>query len=343
MRNKKEVERRVKILTFWKEHGLQATTDAFSVSRRTLFRWKKALDHSQGKLNALDPKTTTPKNTRKRIYPPGYLEKVIQLREDYGRLGKKTLAELLNVSESYAGRTLTDLKERGLLSSHKHVSLSGKTGRLIERTKAKKQRKRRLVKQGMELDSIVRFVNGTRRYVITAIDVETRFAFAAAYTTHSSTTAADFLDKLRTVTPYPITQLQTDNGSEFQRYFEESCKRHKITHFHTYPRSPKMNAHVERFNRTISEGFIMRKRSLLAHDLSTFNDEMVTWLLWYNTERPHQSLEMKTPLSVVANQLSKGECRKWWTSTKSLLFVIFCYDKRALLVCILTTLLYEDS
>lgn len=123
------------------------------------------------------------------------------------------------------------------------------------------------------------------------------------------------LKKLQTVTPYAITQLQTDNGSEFQKCFEESCKKQGIIHFHTYPRSPKMNAHVERFNRTISEGFIMRHRSLMADDIPAFNDGMISWLLWVNTERPHQSLDMKTSLSVVAKQLSKGECHKWWTST----------------------------
>lgn len=157
----------------------------------------------------------------------------------------------------------------------------------------------------MELDSIVRFINGTKRYVITAIDVETRFAFAAAYETHSSITASDFLQKLKTVTPYPITHIQTDNGSEFEKYFEQRCKQYNITHFHTYPRSPKMNAHVERFNGTISEGFIEKNRSLMAQDIQKFNDHMIIWLLWYNTQRPHQSLGMKTPVAVVANQLSK--------------------------------------
>ena len=39
MRNKTEVDRRVKILSFWKEHGLKASHDAYGVGRATLFRW----------------------------------------------------------------------------------------------------------------------------------------------------------------------------------------------------------------------------------------------------------------------------------------------------------------
>ena len=61
MRNKQEVERRIKILGFWIEHGEKATRDAFNISRRTLYRWRKALKDAQGKLPALDPKSTVPR------------------------------------------------------------------------------------------------------------------------------------------------------------------------------------------------------------------------------------------------------------------------------------------
>ncbi len=55
MRNKQEVERRVKILDFWKEHGTKAAEDAFGVSERTLYRWQAELAKNGGNLNALDP------------------------------------------------------------------------------------------------------------------------------------------------------------------------------------------------------------------------------------------------------------------------------------------------
>ncbi|PZP57540.1 MAG: hypothetical protein DI596_09145, partial [Azospira oryzae] len=38
----KDAQERLRILRFWERHGLQATIDAFGVSRRTLYRWKKA-------------------------------------------------------------------------------------------------------------------------------------------------------------------------------------------------------------------------------------------------------------------------------------------------------------
>ena len=315
MRNRKEVERRVKILSFWETHGTEAATDAFGVSRRTLFRWQHALKAAQGKLPALDPKSTAPRKRRKRVYDPAYLDRIIAIRHEHRRLGKKKLAVLCGVSESYAGRTLTDLKERRLLPLHAKISLSGKTGRMIERTPIRHKKVRRTAKRGMELDTVVRFIDGTKRYILTAIDVERRFAFAGAYTTHSSASAADFLLKLRAVCPFPLAELQTDNGSEFAKYFTSACHTAKITHYHTYPRTPKMNAHVERFNRTVSEDCIMRHRDLLRDDLPAFNDRLVDWLLWYNCERPHQSLSMLSPMQYIVRDLTARECQKCWTST----------------------------
>ncbi len=318
MRDQKEAERRVKILGFWHEHGEEAAGDAFGVSRRTLYRWQAALERAHGQLQALDRKSTAPKKRRQRAYPQALCDRIIALRTAHSRLGKKKLAVLLrdcNVSESYCGRVLAHLKEQGLLAQHRHLTVNGKTGRLNEKTYTQRKKMRRRVKRGMEVDTVIRFIDGTRRYILTAIDVEKKFAFAAAYTSHSSATAADFLYKLIAVAPFPITEVQSDNGSEFALRFREACEKLGIVHYHTYPRSPKMNAHIERFNRTLSEDFVMGHRALLRDNLVAFNDTLIDWLLWYNTERPHESLGMVSPLRYIVSTLSESECQMWWTST----------------------------
>jgi len=314
MRNRAEVERRVKILGFWSDHGVRAAKDAFSVSRRTLYRWKKVLDEAQGKLPSLDPQSTAPKKRRSRMYDPAYLQRVIELRRNHHRLGKKKIATLLGVSESYAGRTILDLKKRGLLPGEKKLSLQARTGRLIERKPIYRKKIRR--PQGtrvVEVDTVVRFIDGIKRYIITAIDTETRFAFAGAYKNHSSASAADFLSKYRSLAPIPA--LQTDNGSEFAGYFDDACKKLSITRYHTYPRCPRMNGHVERFNRTVSEDFIVNHRAALRDDLSRFNQLLVEWLLWYDTERPHEALSLLSPMRYIMSTLPRRECQMYWTRT----------------------------
>jgi len=51
--------------------------------------------------------------------------------------------------------------------------------------------------------------------------------------------------------------ILSDNGSEFMKEFESLLQEKGLTHYWTYPRSPKMNAHNERFNRTIQEQFVV--------------------------------------------------------------------------------------
>lgn len=322
MRNKQEVARRAKILDFWKKHGEQAATDAFGVSRRTLFRWQEALGERQGHLGALDPLSTAPKGRRKRQILPDIETIIIRERTEHPRYGKKKLKVTLleegyPVSESYVGRVITDLKERHLLPQYRKLSFQGKTGRHTETPQIRRTKLRRAVKRGMELDTVIRFIDGTKRYILTAIDVERKFAFAGAYTSHSSASAADFLQRVIEVCPFTINELQTDNGCEFEKYFEEACTLLGLTHFNTHVRSPKENAFIERFNRTISEDFIMVNRSLLRDDVHAFNVKLVDWLLWYNTKRPHESLGMVSPLRYIVSTLTVGECQMWWTRTKA--------------------------
>jgi len=320
MRNKPEVDRRVKILDFWKEHGTKPAVDAFDVSERTLFRWQAALAKAQGHLEALDPQLTIPKGRRRRVVLPEVEAFIIKERTEHWRLGKKKLAVLLRedsyvVSESYVGRVIGDLKKRDLLPSGRKLSYYAKSGVFREQPVFRRTKLRRKVKRGMELDTIVRFVDGIKRYILTAIDVEKKFAFAGAYTSHSSAAAADFLRKVIGVCPFVVDELQTDNGSEFAKHFEEACILLGLIHFNTHVRSPKENPFVERFNRTISEDFIMVNRPLLRDDVHAFNLKLVDWLLWYNTKRPHESIGMLSPLRYIVSTLTAEDCQRYWTRT----------------------------
>ncbi len=78
-----------------------------------------------------------------------------------------------------------------------------------------------------------------------------------------------------------------------------------------------MNAHIERFNRTLSEDFISLNRPLLRDDLHAFNEKLVDWLIWYNTIRPHESLGMLSPLRYIVSTLTARESHMCWTRTVS--------------------------
>jgi len=316
-------EQRIRILTFWKKHGDTATKEAYGASRATLYGWQKLLKEGKGKPASLTPKSTAPKRKRTRSIPSA-VEALIKEERSHEKVGKEKLAYLIkedglgNYSDSTVGRMLVDLKRNGRLPDPVHYSLQGRTGTLIEKKPRKSAKKLRSAGHTGSLakaDTIVRFTNGIKRYILTGIDTETEFAFAYAYTSHSSKTAAGFMDTFKAVAPVTLTHVQTDNGSEFADHFQTYCDTAGIIHFHTYPRCPKMNAEIERFNRTLSEAFISTHRHLLAYDIEEFNRQLMEWLLWYNTRRPHWSIGLIPPLRYICNKVTTEQSNMLWTST----------------------------
>ncbi len=79
-------------------------------------------------------------------------------------------------------------------------------------------------KQGylIALDTIVRIIQGQRRYIITAIDAYSKIAYARMYNSHSSIQAEDFLMRLSYLLGSRMENILTGNGSEFQRHFEKA-------------------------------------------------------------------------------------------------------------------------
>lgn len=142
----------------------------------------------------------------------------------------------------------------------------------------------------IQIDTVVIYYNGARVYVINAVDMYSRFAFSYAYSSPSSKNAADFFSKLEVFFPYPcnIEMVQTDNGSEFHKYFHALLVKKCIEHTWSYPKSPKMNALVESFNKTIQLECL--KKTDVYITLPTLNNKIVSWLIHYNTYRPHSSI-----------------------------------------------------
>ncbi|MEK9165767.1 MAG: integrase core domain-containing protein, partial [Patescibacteria group bacterium] len=65
-------------------------------------------------------------------------------------------------------------------------------------------------------------------------------------------------------------------------------------------------------NRTIQEEFIDWNEKYLT-DVNEFNKKLVDWLLWYNTQRPHWSLRLQSPVDYLINNKLLSKMR--WTDT----------------------------
>lgn len=325
-----KAKRKFEILVFWEKHGLEATMDAFKVSRRTLFLWKKQLQEGRGKPDALEERSRAPVQRRVRAWPLEVLEEIKRLRMRHPNLGKEKLQILLArfcrrqglpaPSASTVGRLINDLG--GLRIFPQKVSHFGKVKKANRRKVLRKPKNFKATHPGhcVALDTVERFIHGCRRYVITFEDLYSRFGFAWSTTSHASKAAEEFFGFCRMVFPVEFEHVLTDNGSEFKKHFAEKLKELHLTHYHTYPKTPKMNAHVERFNRTIQEEFVDYHAHLLLEP-EKFNVVLMDYLVWFNTERPHYALQMQSPLQFLLEWTStREECNYRWTDTRTCFF-----------------------
>ncbi len=326
------IEQRLEILKFFDEFGLEATRRAFKKSRSTIFLWKQRLVKAGGQLSALAPGNRSPIHRRKRIIDPSIAKFIIDYRTLHPRADKTTIAPALAaecqkagikpVSESTIGRIIHDLKERGNLPQNSRIRLNGMTGKLREIRSRQVMRKTR--RKGfqpsqpgdlVEMDTVSVFAEGIKRFMFTAIDIKTRFAFAYLYKSNSSANGQDFLKKFSSVAPFSIRHIQTDNGSEFLKHFSQSCHDHDLVHFFNYPRHPQSNGHLERFNRTIQEQFADWNIDCLD-DPEPFNRSLMDYLIWYNTQRPHRGIGKVPPLRYYLDNFAPQQSNMLWTLTK---------------------------
>jgi transposase InsO family protein len=325
-----QAKERCRILAFWEKHGTEATEEAFKVKERTLFNWQKALEEGHGKLEALNKKSTAPKTKRKRLWDDRIIAEIKRLRWEHPNLGKEKLHPLLAVyckklglkcpKTKTIGRLIIDLG--GLRMFPQKVSHFGKIKKVnrVKVTRKPKDFKALYPGHCVAFDSIEKHIHGSRRYVITFEDIYTRFSFAWSTTSHASQAAKEFFELCLKIFPFPFVFVLTDNGSEFKKHFDAEIRRLHMIHYHTYPRTPKMNAHLERFNRTIQDEFIdFHMNDLLTPQI--FNRKLMEYLAFYNTERVHWAFGNKQSpvqfmLSLSANQLPK-DCKSGWPHTKT--------------------------
>lgn len=339
-----QAKTRYKILIHWGKYGLDSTVSAFPVKRRTLFNWKSKLDKGGGKIEALNPTKRIPKNKRKRSWDFRLLEEIRKLRTDHPNLGAEKLHPLLldfadvhGISKCPQPTTIERLivDMGGLRTFPQKVSHFGKIKK-ANRQKVLRKPKDLIAKYPghvMALDTIEKQRNGRRMYILTAIDIYSRTTFSIATRSHSSKTFAHFFYLIMHLFPDEIKNVLTDNGSEFKKYLDLLLKQNNITHYHTYPKTPKMNAHCESFNGTIQEEFVDYHVNLLFDDTTTFNEKMKEYVIFYNTKRVHCAFDnKKAPLEVLTEAeyyVSKlpAECKDGWGYSKSCFFLTFdvCY------------------
>jgi transposase InsO family protein len=139
-------------------------------------------------------------------------------------------------------------------------------------------------------------------YVHTVIDDHSRMAYAEICTDEKSATAIGVLQ--RAVAWFAdhgviVQRVLSDNGSCYRSFaWRDVCKDLEITHKRTRPYRPQTNGNIERFHRTLGDGWAYAR---LYDSTEQRNKALPSWLHFYNHHRAHSALGGKPPVTRLTN------------------------------------------
>lgn len=140
-------------------------------------------------------------------------------------------------------------------------------------------------------------------YLFVGIDDYSRELYAAILSDKTQYSSERFLKQVLAECPYTIEQVYSDNGLEYQgnpscHAFMKLCVENKIEQRHTKVKHPYTNGKAERVIRTLLEQW---HRKTIFKSRAHRKVELIRFINWYNTVKPHKGIENRTPMEQLIN------------------------------------------
>ena len=265
----------------------------YGCHRSTVYRWLKRYyslkdEHEISLHNGRIPTISSRPKTSPTSLPKWLVEAIIELRKELNRCAEIIWQEALR---------------RGLRVSLSSVRRIIKRYNLI-REISKWKRYRKFSKRPkadypgalVEIDTVHFYhpITKQRVYATSVIDVYSRMAYVYLHDSMQQIESVKAVLKARAYMGFHYETIQSDNGPEFGKKFQDEIIRRNMKYRHIRVRRPNDNAHIERFNRTLREECLGNYIS----DKETFTETIArlsSWLDYYNRDRLHLGLECATP------------------------------------------------
>jgi transposase InsO family protein len=265
---------------------------SWEVSRQTLHTWLAR--YEDGGLEALADRSHRPRSCPHQMDASCEVE-VLEARRRHPGWGPR--------------RIVHELAKAGITASESGVYRALRRAGLIEPGRRRREQRdwkrweRARPNELWQLDVVggIMLADGTAIKCLTGVDDHSRFCVSAALMVKERTQAVcDALERALATHGVP-EQILTDNGKVFTgRYnnpptevlFDRICRVNGIEHLLTKPRSPTTTGKIERFHRSLRTEFLT---DTTFESLAAAQERLDAWVSTYNTDRPHQSLDMHTP------------------------------------------------
>ncbi len=268
--------------------------DRLGVSRQAVHKW--IARYEAGGLPALADRSHRPRSCSHQTTPE--LEATIcELRRQHPGWGPRRILHQL------AKQGVAPLPGRSsiyrCLRRHNLIELRRRRKRRDEFRRFERERPMQLWQ--MDVMGGVLLDDGTDLKVVTGVDDHSRFCVAAGLVARATSRAICQVFAASLRTHGVPDEVLTDNGKVFtgrfgthkaEVLFDRMCRENGISHRLTAPRSPSTTGKIERFHQSL------RKEFLADRTFPSFEAAQAAldrWVHDYNTERPHQALEMATP------------------------------------------------
>ena len=290
---------RQRMVKFAQKHSVTETAIRYKVSRKTVYKW---LGRYDGTVNSLSDRSHRPKTS-----PRAHTEK--ELKQMRRRLKKYKWSDLLLAYQELVERDGYTRSYGGF----KRVAAKMKAAKPPKRKSKKKPKPyQRAAYPGQKVQIDVKYVprycvaDGRKYYQYTAVDECSRWTFREMYDEHSTYSSKDFLEKLVKHAPFPIREVQTDNGTEFTNrlivvkskhltMFENALIEMGIIYHRIQIATPRHNGKVERQHRIDEARFYKHMRMYSLEDgrkqLAVYQRKSNNYI--------KTCLNMKTPNQVV--------------------------------------------
>ena len=297
-----EARFRQRVLKYSLKYGVTKASNRFRRSRQAIYEWRAKWDGKSWE-------SLVEKSHRPHHHPAEHTpeEKEMILRR-YPRYKDDMMMLWNSLRKNGYTRSYTSLVR---------VVRKWVQPEIQKRTARKNKPYMRAEYPGQKLQVDVKYVpsycvtNGQKYYQYTAVDECTRWTYREMYNEHSTYSSAQFLANLIKKCPFPIREIQTDNGSEFtnallqkncdhKSLFENLLDQCGIIYHRIRVATPRHNGKVERQHRIDEARFYKKMRMYCLEDgrkqLEKYNSR--------SNDIPKICLNFHSPNEVLADYLA---------------------------------------